>query len=222
MEADDNFYIDATVQSQYAASPHVRALVDSFWEAINPEADINEIYKKMVDPETAEGFGLDVWGQIVAIGREFIAVDEQYKYLGFNPPPGMPNPRLNSFNNAPFYRPVTGKVHLADDAYRTYIFIKAMINIGDSTLASINKMLAFMFPDTEISCLHVDTMILRLLVKGKISAASKQALLNLPWLPAGVGLQLYQVITPTFGFNGSGLEPFNCGTFATYGVIDNS
>ena len=222
MEADDNFYIDATVQSQYAASPHIRALVDSFWEAINPEADINEIYKKMVDPDTAEGFGLDVWGQIVAIGREFIAVDEQYKYLGFNPPPGMPNPRLNSFNNAPFYRPVTGKVRLADDAYRTYIFIKAMINIGDSTLASINKMLAFMFPDTEISCLHVDTMILRLLVKGKISAASKQALLNLPWLPAGVGLQLYQVITPTFGFNGSGLEPFNQGTFATYGVIDNS
>ena len=222
MEADDTFHIDATVQSQYAASPHIRALVDSFWEAINPEADINEIYEKMVDPETAEGFGLDVWGQIVAIGREFIAVDEQYKYLGFNPPPGMPNPRLNSFNNAPFYRPVTGKVRLADDAYRTYIFIKAMINIGDSTLASINKMLAFMFPDTEISCLHVDTMILRLLVKGKISAASKQALLNLPWLPAGVGLQLYQVITPTFGFNGSGLEPFNCGTFATYGVIDNS
>ena len=222
MEADDTFHIDATVQSQYAASPHIRALVDSFWEAINPEADINEIYKKMVDPDTAEGFGLDVWGQIVAIGREFIAVDEQYKYLGFNPPPGMPNPRLNSFNNAPFYRPVTGKVRLADDAYRTYIFIKAMINIGDSTLASINKMLAFMFPDTEISCLHVDTMILRLLVKGKISAASKQALLNLPWLPAGVGLQLYQVITPTFGFNGSGLEPFNCGTFATYGVIDNS
>ena len=220
--ADDTFHIDATVQSQYAASPHIRALVDSFWEAINPEADINEIYEKMVDPETAEGFGLDVWGQIVAIGREFIAVDEQYKYLGFNPPPGMPNPRLNSFNNAPFYRPVTGKVRLADDAYRTYIFIKAMINIGDSTLASINKMLAFMFPDTEISCLHVDTMILRLLVKGKISAASKQALLNLPWLPAGVGLQLYQVITPTFGFNGSGLEPFNCGTFATYGVIDNS
>lgn len=222
MEADDTFHIDATVQSQYAASPHIRALVDSFWEAINPEADINEIYEKMVDPDTAEGFGLDVWGQIVAIGREFIAVDEQYKYLGFNPSPGMPNPRLNSFNNAPFYRPVTGKVRLADDAYRTYIFIKAMINIGDSTLASINKMLAFMFPGTEISCLHVDTMILRLLVKGKISASSKQALLNLPWLPAGVGLQLYQVITPTFGFNGSGLEPFNCGTFATYGVIDNS
>lgn len=222
MEADDNFYIDATVQSQYAASPHIRALVDSFWEAINPEADINEIYEKMVDPETAEGFGLDVWGRIVAIGREYIAVDEQFKYLGFKPVPETPNPRLNSLNNAPFYRRVDGKVRLTDDAYRTYIFIKAMINLGDSTLASINKMLAFMFPETKIACLHVDTMVMRLVIEGRISAASKQALLNLPWLPAGVGLQLYQVITPTFGFNGSGLEPFNQGTFATYGVIDNS
>ena len=116
MEADDNFYIDATVQSQYAASPHIRALVDSFWEAINPEADINEIYKKMVNPETAEGFGLDVWGRIVAIGREYIALDESTKYLGFNPPAGVTNPRLNSLNNAPFYRRIDGKVRIADTA----------------------------------------------------------------------------------------------------------
>lgn len=221
MEADDNFYIDATVQSQYAASPHIRALVDSFWEAINPEADINEIYKKMVNPETAEGFGLDVWGRIVAIGREYIALDESTKYLGFNPPAGVTNPRLNSLNNAPFYKRVDGKVRLADTAYRTYIFIKAMINIGTGTLASINAMLNFMFPSAKICCIHVDTMVLRLVIQTRISAADKTALLQLPWLPAGVGLELYQVVTPTFGFNGSGLMPFNQGTFATEKVTSN-
>lgn len=221
MEADDNFYIDATVQSQYAASPHIRALVDSFWEALNPESDIESIYQNMVDPDTAVGFGLDVWGRIVAIGREYIALDENTKYLGFNPPAGVTNPRLNSLNNAPFYRPVDGKVRLADNAYRTYIFIKAMINIGTGTLASLNKMLAFMFPNTKICCIHVDTMVLRLVIQTKISAADKTALLQLPWLPAGVGLELYQVVTPTFGFHGSGLMPFNQGTFATYKVISN-
>lgn len=214
------FLIDATVQSQYASSPHIRALVDSFWEAINPEADIDKIYNKMVDPDTSEGFGLDVWGRIVAIGREYISVDEQFKYLGFKGNVGAVNSRLSSFNNAPFYRAVSGKVRLADSAYRTYIFIKAMINLGDSTLASINRMLAYMFPDTKIFCIHVDTMTLRLVVKGKLSAASKRALLNLPWLPAGVGLQFYQVVTPTLGFNGSRLEPFNCGTFATHKITD--
>ena len=219
--ADDTFHIDATVQSQYATSPHIRALVDSFWKAINPEADINEIYEKMVNPETAEGIGLNVWGRIVASGREYIALDESTEYLGFNPPAGVTNPRLNSLNNAPFYRPVDGKVRLADNAYRTYIFIKAMINIGTGTLASINEMLAFMFPSTKICCIHVDTMVLRLVIQTRISAADKTALLRLPWLPAGVGLELYQVVTPTFGFNGSGLMPFNQGTFATYKVTSN-
>ena len=221
MEADSNFYIDATVQSQYAASPHIRALVDAFWKALNPENDINEIYEKMVDPDTAVGFGLDVWGRIVAIGREYIAIDENAKYLGFKPPAGVANPRLDSLNNAPFYRPIDGKVRLADNAYRTYIFIKAMINIGTGTLASINDMLAFMFPGTKICCIHVDTMVLRLVIQSKISAADKTALLRLPWLPAGVGLELYQVITPTFGFKDSGLMPFNQGAFATYKVISN-
>lgn len=216
MEADDNFYIDATVQSQYAASPHLRALVDSFWEAINPDADIESIYQNMVNIDTAVGFGLDVWGRIVAIGREYVAADEENIYLGFNPPEGVPNDRIDTFDNAPFYKAINGKVRLADDAYRTYILIKAMINIGDSTLSSINLMLKDLLPNSDIFCIHVDTMVLRIVVRSKITEADKQALLNLPWLPAGVGLEFYQVITPTFGFNGSELEPFNQGTFATY------
>lgn len=217
MEASDDFYIDATVQSQYAASPHIRALVDAYWEALNPDADIDLIYKNMIDPDTAVGFGLDVWGRIVAIGREYVAADEENIYFGFNSETAI-NPRLDTFNNAPFYKKIDGKIRLADSAYRTYIFIKAMINIGDCSLASINRMLKLMFPNAEIYCLHVDTMVLRLVIRTKLAEADKQALLNLPWLPAGVGLEMYQIITPTFGFNGSGLNPFNQGTFPTYEI----
>lgn len=217
MEASDDFHIDATVQSQYAASPHIRALVDAFWEALNPDADIDLIYKNMIDPDTAVGFGLDVWGRIVAIGREYLAADEENIYFGFNPNSSI-NSRLDTFDNAPFFKKIDGKVRLADPAYRTYIFIKAMINIGDCSLASINRMLKLMFPNAEIYCLHVDTMVLRLVIRSKLAEADKQALLNLPWLPAGVGLEMYQIITPTFGFNGSGLNPFNQGTFPTYEI----
>lgn len=217
MEASDDFHIDATVQSQYSASPHIRALVDAYWEALNPDADIDLIYKNMIDPDTAVGFGLDVWGRIVAIGREYLAADEENIYFGFNPNSSI-NSRLDTFDNAPFFKKIDGKVRLADPAYRTYIFIKAMINIGDCSLASINRMLKLMFPNAEIYCLHVDTMVLRLVIRSKLAAADKQALLNLPWLPAGVGLEMYQIITPTFGFNGSGLNPFNQGTFPTYEI----
>lgn len=214
------FHIDATVQSQYAASPHLRALIENFWEALNPDADIKEIYDRMVNLDTAVGFGLDVWGRIVAIGREYVAIDEETKYLGFDSE-GVVNERLDNFNNASFYKQINGKVRLTDDAYRTYILIKAMINIGNSTLASINYMLKELFTSSDIYCIHVGTMILRIVVQSQISDADKQALLNLPWLPAGVGLEFYQVVTPTFGFNGSELHPFNCGTFATYYLQQN-
>ena len=219
MEADDNFYIDATVQSQYAASPHIRALVDSFWEAINPEADIDEIYKKMVNPETAEGFGLDVWGRIVAIGREYATKDVDSPYWGYKPPVGVTNPRMRNFNNAPFYKEVTGKVKLSDDAYRTYIFLKAMINIGDGSLASLNRMVHTLFPSVNIALLHVDTMVLRIVIQSELAQSDLDALLNLPWLPAGVGLEVYQVITPTWGLEGSGLETLDNGTFTTNDII---
>ncbi len=216
----EEFHIDATIQSQYAASPHLRALVEAFWEAMNPEADIKQIYDKMVNLDTAVGFGLDVWGRIVAIGREYISIDEDEKYFGFEPLEGVENERLDTFDNAPFYVEVNGKVRLTDEAYRTYILIKAMINIGDSTLASINRMMATLFPEVDICCIHVDTMVLRIVIESEISEADKAALLKLPWLPAGVNLELYQVETPTFGFDGSGLHPFDCGTFATYDIIN--
>ena len=212
------FDINETIQSQYSDSPHLKLLVNSFWDCLNPEADIESIYNNMINLDTAIGIGLDVWGRIVAIGREYVAVSEDNHYLGFKPPVGIENERLGTFNEQPFYMPVNGKVRLSDGAYRTYILIKAMINVGDSTLASINYMLKELFPQNEIYCLHVDTMVLRLVIKEYISEADKQALLNLPWLPAGVGLEIYQVITPTFGFNGSGLNPFNQGTFATYEI----
>lgn len=219
MEADDNFYIDATVQSQYAASPHIRALVDSFWEAINPEADIDEIYKKLVNPETAEGFGLDVWGRIVAIGREYASKATTNPYWGYEPPEGVVNPRMRNFGNAPFYKEVTGKVRLSDQAYRVYIFLKAMINIGDGSLASLNRMVHTLFPSVKIALLHVDTMVLRIVIQSELAQSDLDALLNLPWLPAGVGLEVYQVITPTWGLEGSGLETLDNGTFTTNDII---
>jgi hypothetical protein len=62
-------------------------------------------------------------------------------------------------------------------------------------------------------------MVLRLLIQDYIDQADLDALLNLPWLPAGVGLEVYQVITPTWGLEGSGLETLDNGTFTPNDVI---
>ena len=214
----DTWDIAETVQSQYATSKRMRAVIDAFWQAINPKSDIDLLYKKLVNPRTAEGWGLDVWGRIVAIGRSFLAVDDDTPYFGFDPPEGVKNERLNSFNNAPFYKAIYGKVELADTMYRTYVFLKALINISNSSLAGLNRMVKLLFPDADIQILHTGTMVLRVLILSPLSESDKAALDNLPWLPAGVGLEMYQVVTPTFGFAGTELQNFNNGTFATYGI----
>lgn len=214
----DTWDIAETVQSQYATSKRMRAVIDAFWQAINPKSDIDLLYRKLVNPRTAEGYGLDVWGRIVAIGRSYLAVDDDTPYFGFDPPEGVKNERLNTFGNAPFYKQIYGKVRLADPMFRTYVFLKALINIGDSSLASLNQAVKLLFPDADIQILHTGTMVLRVLILSPLSESDKAALDNLPWLPAGVGLEMYQVITPTFGFAGTGLENFNNGTFATYGI----
>ena len=214
----DTWDIAETVQSQYATSKRMRAVIDAFWQAINPKSDIDLLYKKLVNPRTAEGYGLDVWGRIVAIGRSYLAVDDDTPYFGFDPPEGVKNERLNSFGNAPFYKTIYGKVELADPMFRTYVFLKALINISDSSLASLNQAVKLLFPDADIQILHTGTMVLRVLILSPLSESDKAALDNLPWLPAGVGLEIYQVITPTFGFAGTELQNFNNGTFATYGI----
>ena len=214
----DTWDIAETVQSQYATSKRMRAVIDAFWQAINPKSDIDLLYKKLVNPRTAEGWGLDIWGRIVAIGRSYLAVEDDTPYFGFDPPGDVVNPRLNNFGNAPFYKQVLGKVRLGDTAFRTYVFLKALINISNSSLASLNRMVKLLFPDAEILVLHTGTMVLRILILSALSSSDKAALDNLPWLPAGVGLEMYQVVTPTFGFAGTGLKNFNNGTFATYGI----
>lgn len=214
----DTWDIAETVQSQYATSKRMRAVIDAFWQAINPKSDIDLLYKKLVNPRTAEGWGLDIWGRIVAIGRAYLAVEDDTPYFGFDPPGDVVNPRLDNFGNAPFYKQVLGKVRLGDTAFRTYVFLKALINISNSSLASLNRMVKLLFPDAEIQVLHTGTMVLRILILSALSSSDKAALDNLPWLPAGVGLEMYQVVTPTFGFAGTGLKNFNNGTFATYGI----
>lgn len=216
---EDNFDIGLTIQSQYSASPHIVALVNGFWSCLDPSADIELIFNKMINPITAEGFGLDVWGRIVAMGREYTSKDITPSYWGYKAPLGIDNPRMRNFNNAPFYKEITGKVRFNDQAYRTYIFLKAMINIGNGSLSSLNRMISVLFPSVNIALLHVDAMVLRIVIQSELAQSDLDALLNLPWLPAGVGLEVYQVITPTWGLEGSGLETLDNGTFTTTDII---
>lgn len=63
--------VEKTIISQYANSPIICALIERMNEWIDPRADIEQFYNMVFNVATAQGYGLDVWGRIVGIGRHF-------------------------------------------------------------------------------------------------------------------------------------------------------
>ena len=205
----------ATVQSQYSASPRILFLAEYYWSMLDPTESINLLLKKMIDPVTAEGSGLDAWGRIVGIKRALIPVDGEY--LAFDPH-GLDNELGDSFNNAP-WNPLIVPGMAPDAVYRVYVFVKAMLNIGNGSLADLNRYFSLLYENSGITVLHVGTMMLRVIdFGGRLTSADMLALKSLDWVPLGVGWQVWQGEPDCFGFAGSGLQPFDQAPF----ISDNA
>lgn len=58
-----------TILSQYANSDRITGLVETFFSAVDQTANFDAFYDKIWNLQTAEGFGLDVWGRIVGVNR---------------------------------------------------------------------------------------------------------------------------------------------------------
>ena len=200
----------ATVQSQYSASPRILALAGMYWDMLNPGSEIQTMLDDMLNPSTARGYGLDVWGRIVGIKRATVPVSGEY--LAFDPDP-LTNPQGNTWNNAPF-NPLPAQGLASDPVFRVYVFVKAMMNIGNASLADINKYFSLMFPNSGIQVIHAGTMIIRVLdYDAVLTDAAIMALRSIDWVPAGVGWQVWQGEPDCFGFLGSELQPFDQAPF---------
>lgn len=55
--------------SQYANSPTIVQLIQYMDQYFDPRADIDNFYDFVWNVDTAEGFGLDIWGRIVNVER---------------------------------------------------------------------------------------------------------------------------------------------------------
>lgn len=206
----------ATLLTQYVNSQEMTELIAGFNTAVDPAAEIAEFYSKVFDPATAVEWGLDCWGTIVAISRT-VTLAGNNEVFGFD------GSLLNPWDQAPFYSAqATDNYVLADRAYRFLIFLKAAVNLTNGSLADINKVLAQLFEGRgTIAALHVGTMHMRFLVQF-VMEPFEQAIMqseDVPPKPAGVLFDWYYVPVPTFGFDGSGLHPFNQGAFAPGGPV---
>lgn len=131
-----------TVLSQYANSSRLLTILEGWNQAFDPAPLIDLWYERVWNLSTAQGYGLDVWGRIVGVSRVLpISLD---KYLGFSEANDLTE---EGFNNAPFYSgsSATSNYRLSDDAFRQLINAKAMANITDGSITSINAILMTLF-----------------------------------------------------------------------------
>ena len=133
-----------TLLVQFANSPSLKTILEGFNQAVDPSAVIDTFYNNVLNPQTATGWGLDVWGRIVGVNR--IVQVASSEYLGFqeaNDGSGTSQP----FGQGIFYTGTnaTSNYALTDEWYRKLIFAKAQANISSGSISSLNSILMSIF-----------------------------------------------------------------------------
>lgn len=207
--------LEQTILAQYANSPTLIAWVEYLNQSIDPQNLINIFYANVWNVDTATGYGLDVWGRIVGVSR-IISIPGSSTYLGFKE-----SSSGITFNNAQFWGGEQDSENyvLSDSAFRQLILLKAYSNVNGSSLSEYNTMLLTLFPNRGEVFIHNVAPMQCLISFNFILTPIEKAILQQDTAlvpPTGVLFYLIQ-INPTnqFGFAeaGSGLQPFNNGTF---------
>jgi hypothetical protein len=201
-----------TILAEYQNSPVLTAIIDYINQWIDPFTDLDNFYNAVFDVLTAQGFGLDIWGRIVDVGRNLTIVTT-ISHLGFNEAGDA-----QTFNSAPFNTPThtTQTYALSDDAYRTLILVKALANITDCTAPSLNRLLQILYPGQRAYVVDVGGMAIRYVFEFTLSTVDFALLTQSGALPRPAGV-LATVMTyapaSTFGFQEAAGQPFGQGVF---------
>lgn len=201
-----------TILSQYANSPRLMMILEWISDTLDPSAQIDEFYNLIFNVDTAQGYGLDVWGRIVGVSRTVAGVSGNDKTFGFNE-----TNYFTPFNVAPFNGNGAkfNSYQLPDTQYRQLIMIKAYANILYATAPNINKFLYSIFGKRAYYRITGD-MTAQYVFEFIPSNFERSIIFNLGILPIPCGISVeYTIVdtSTTFGFNGSDLQTFNNGTF---------
>jgi hypothetical protein len=212
----DTFNYEDTVLSQFANSPTILGLIDSFSAAVDPSANIDAFYELVWNIEAAQGYGLQVWGRIVGV-TNVLEIPGGVIDLGFE--------EAGTASAAPFGQGVfyngtqaTSNYTLSDDAFRTLILAKALANISQSNIHAYNTILMSLFPNrgnafvTDSGNMQMNLVFMFPLQPFEIAILLQSGAFS---PPTGVGFNVMPVATPTFGFAEAGANSagFNQGTF---------
>lgn len=184
---------------QYANSPKMLALIEALETALNGREDLSNFYTKVFRLSSAEGFGLDVWGNILQVPRAYVLTDRE----------GNPLSQAN----------------LDDDTYRLLLMLKCAKNITNASVQDIEMALNTIFSKSKILVSDLGAlddprpMTIRISFLNLLSDIEYALITQSGVLPKPVGVQLetFEIQSYNiFGFNGSGLHGFNQGTFYSW------
>lgn len=138
------FDVWTTILSQYANSPVLTGIIESFNAAIDQTENLDDFYGLIWNVASAEGYGLDVWGRIVGVNR-VIPIVGSARYFGYEEQAGSTDP----YNSESFYTGavITNNFVLSDTSYRRLIYAKAIANISDGSIIALNALLLALFPN---------------------------------------------------------------------------
>lgn len=158
-----------TIISQYQNSPTLYQLIQNFFDYIDPSANLDAFFDMIWNLDTAQGYGLDVWGRIVGVERVLRVPDPVITapakpYFGFKEANNAA--LVKGFGQAIFYGGggggggvvlTTTNYVLSDGDYHLLILAKALANISNGSVPSINQILQKLFPGRG-NCYVIDNL----------------------------------------------------------------
>jgi Protein of unknown function (DUF2612) len=137
------FDVWRTIISQYANSPILTTLIQNVFSYLDQTQNFDAFFDYIWNVDTAQGYGLDIWGRIVGVNRVLqVQVGDNFGFA-------EALPGCDTFGAASFYAgtPLTENYALSDEAYRTLILAKAAANITIGSIPAINQILLSLFPN---------------------------------------------------------------------------
>jgi uncharacterized protein DUF2612 len=188
------FDIWNTIISQYANSPILTQLIQDFFQYLDQTTNFDNFFIDIWDVDTASGVGLDIWGRIVGVVRT-VQISTS-KFFGFDEATTV---SADPFNNSPLYggTAATSNYALTDQSFRTLILAKALANISDGSIPSINQLLLNLFPGRgNCYCTDGQNMTMTYTFKFALSPVEQAIVAQSGVLPKPVGVAASVVISP--------------------------
>lgn len=209
-DPDIRMEADPVIQSQYYNSAVIRRLAADYTAKVDPTPDESLFYHSVVNILTAREWGLENWGRILVLPRLLYVQDEEVF--------GFAGSGLQPFNRGTFYNDGAMSAYLMPDKiYRAALFFKALANISSCDAATLNTLMALLFTEGRVYVVETGIMAIRYIFEFTLEPWQRALMRSYGLLARGAGVRYeWYEIDPvhTFGFAGSGFQPFDQGVFS--------